>query len=303
MKILNFGSCNIDYVYTMDHIVRVGETLSTYKLETFAGGKGLNQSIAIARAGAKVYHAGCIGLDGEMLTDLLQSSGVDISYLEKVESKNGHAIIQVSAKGENSIFLYGGSNEMVTPALIDKVLSDFSEGDIILLQNEISSVKYIIDKAYEKKLCIIFNPSPFTEDIKNIDLGKLSYVLLNEVEASEFSHLDEPEASLSFFRENYPDLKVVLTLGARGCIYQDGDCRYRQPAFKVKAVDTTAAGDTFTGYFIEGISSGQDIKETLMTASAASAIAVSKMGAAPSIPLRAEVLAAIDSLISNTSED
>ena len=302
MKILNFGSCNIDYVYSMDHIVRVGETLSTYKLETFEGGKGLNQSIAISRAGAKVYHAGCIGEDGKMLTDLLEKSGVDLTYMRKVEGKNGHAIIQVSSKGENSIFLYGGSNEMVTEEFVDSVLSDFGEGDIILLQNEISSVPYIIDRAFEKKMCIIFNPSPFTDEIKKIDIGKLSYVLLNEVEAAEFSGCDDPEASLCYFEENYPSLKVVLTLGSKGCIYLENGNRYRQYAYKTNVVDTTAAGDTFTGYFISGLSSGTDTAENLNLASAAAAIAVSKMGAAPSIPCIGEVMSKLSSLKSGAGD-
>ncbi|MBQ8254663.1 MAG: helix-turn-helix domain-containing protein [Clostridia bacterium] len=302
MKILNFGSCNIDYVYSMDHIVRVGETLSTYKLETFEGGKGLNQSIAIARAGAKVYHAGCVGEDGKMLTDLLSKSGVDLTYLKTVEGKNGHAIIQVSSKGENSIFLYGGSNEMVTEDFVDSVLENFSEGDIILLQNEISSVPYIIDRAYEKKMCIVFNPSPFTDEIKKLDLNKLSYVLLNEVEASEFSGYDDPEASLSYFEENYPSLKVILTLGSKGCIYLDNGTRYRQYAFKTNAVDTTAAGDTFTGYFVAGVCGGIDTARNLKLASAAAAITVSRMGAAPSIPLMDEVLFTLGTLKSGESD-
>lgn len=302
MKILNFGSCNIDYVYSMDHIVRVGETLSTYKLETFEGGKGLNQSIAIARAGAKVYHAGCVGEDGKMLTDLLEKSGVDLSYVKTVEGKNGHAIIQVSSKGENSIFLYGGSNEMVTEEFVDSVLSDFSEGDIILLQNEISSVPYIIDRAYEKKMCIVFNPSPFTDEIKKLDLSKLSYVLLNEVEASEFSGQDDPESSLSYFESNYPSLKVILTLGSKGCIYLDNGVRYRQYAFRTEVVDTTAAGDTFTGYFVAGVCGGIDTARNLKLASAAAAITVSRMGAAPSIPLKDEVLSVLGSLKSGEAD-
>jgi ribokinase len=301
MKILNFGSCNIDYVYSMDHIVRVGETLSTYKLETFEGGKGLNQSIAISRAGAKVYHAGCVGEDGKMLTDLLEKSGVDLTYMRTVEGKNGHAIIQVSGDGENSIFLYGGSNEMVTEEFVDSVLADFGEGDIILLQNEISSVPYIIDRAFEKKMRIVFNPSPFTDEIKKLDIGKLAYVLLNEVEASEFSGCDDPEASLSYFEENYPDLKVVLTLGSKGCIYLENGKRYRQYAYKTSVVDTTAAGDTFTGYFVAGVNSALDTEYTLKLASAAAAIAVSRMGAAPSIPLIDEVVFRLDSLKSGES--
>lgn len=302
MKILNFGSCNIDYVYSIDHIVRVGETLSTCKLETFEGGKGLNQSIAISRAGAKVYHAGCIGEDGKMLTNLLEKSGVDLSYIKPVEGKNGHAIIQVSNKGENSIFLYGGSNEMVTEEFVDSVLADFSEADIILLQNEISSVPYIIDRAFEKKMCIVFNPSPFTDEIKNLDIGKLSYVLLNEVEAAEFSGCNDPEASLSYFEKNYPSLKVVLTLGSKGCIYLDNGKRYRQYAFKTDVIDTTAAGDTFTGYFVAGINAGLDTEYNIKLASAAAAITVSRMGAAPSIPQKEEVISKLSSFKSSNSD-
>ena len=132
MKILNFGSCNIDYVYSLDHIVEAGETETSYKRETFPGGKGLNQSIAVAKAGAKIYHAGCTGCDGDILSDILSENGVDISYLKKVSENNGHAVIQVSAKGENSIFIYPGSNEAVSKDYIDAVLENFGQGDIIL---------------------------------------------------------------------------------------------------------------------------------------------------------------------------
>ena len=136
MKILNYGSCNIDYVYALDHILKVGETLVADKLSIFPGGKGLNQSIAIARAGAPVYHAGCVGSDGDFLIELMSESGVDTSYIKRVNEKNGHAIIEVSRKGDNSIFIYAGSNGMIEKADIDRVLSDFSSGDILLLQND-----------------------------------------------------------------------------------------------------------------------------------------------------------------------
>lgn len=171
MKILNFGSCNIDYVYYLDHIVGVGETETTYKLETFPGGKGLNQSIAVAKAGVKICHAGCVGCDSSMLTDILFENGIDIFYLSKTHKKTGHAIIQVSSEGENSIFLYPGSNEMITKNYIDLVLENFGRDDIILLQNEISNVDYIVEKAYQKKMCIILNPSPFNEKIDKIDFN------------------------------------------------------------------------------------------------------------------------------------
>lgn len=290
MKILNFGSCNIDYVYSLDHIVRVGETENSDKMEIFAGGKGLNQSIAIARAGEKVCHAGCVGEDGDMLIELMRDSGVDTSCIKTVDFKNGHAIIQVSCAGENSIFLYPGSNAMVTREYIDSVLDGFSKGDLVLLQNEISNVDYIVRRAYEKKMQVMLNPSPFNEKLKKIDYGMLTYIILNEVEAAEISDCDDVEKTVEFFKKTYPALKVMLTLGKRGCVYFDADSRVEHPAFCVKAVDTTAAGDTFTGYFISGIARGDGMENILRIASAASAVAVSKMGAAPSIPVRDEVM-------------
>lgn len=290
MKIVNFGSCNIDYVYSLDHIVNVGETETTNKLETFAGGKGLNQSIALARAGAKVYHAGCIGKDGEMLREIMNESGVDLSYIKNTDTKNGHAVIQVSAKGENSIFIYPGSNAEVSKDYIDSVLEDFEKGDILLLQNEISNVNYIIEKAYEKQMQIILNPSPINEKINEIDFGKLTYIVLNEIEAKEISGAKNAEESLLFFSKNYPDLKIMLTLGSKGSVYFDNENKISQSAFLVDAVDTTGAGDTFTGYFVAGISKNENYAEILKMASAASAIAVSRMGAAPSIPKMEEVV-------------
>ncbi len=299
MKILNFGSCNVDYVYSLDHIVRIGETQSTYKLEIFPGGKGLNQSLAMARAGAEVYHAGCVGRDGAMLTELLADNGVDISHVRTVDAKNGHAIIQVSARGDNSIFLYAGSNEMVTEKFVDAVLEDFGEGDMLLLQNEISNVAYIIEKAHQKRMCILLTPSPFRDEIRRFDLNKISYMILNEVEAGELSGKDTPEDALAYFREAYPDLCVVLTLGAKGSLYVKGPLEIRQAAFQVHVVDTTAAGDTFTGYFAAGVACGQTIAQTMKMASAAAAIAVSRNGAAPSIPLKNEVLESLKFLQPN----
>lgn len=299
MKILNFGSCNIDYVYSLDHIVGVGETETTYMLETFPGGKGLNQSIAVAKAGGEIFHAGCVGCDSDILTEILLKNSVNISYLSRTDKKNGHAIIQVSDKGENSIFLYPGSNEMIKKDYIDLVLKDFGQGDIILLQNEISNVDYIVERAYQKQMCIILNPSPFNEKLNKIDFNKLTYIILNEVEAKAIAGYDIPEENLTCIKNKYKNLKVVLTLGSNGCIYSDSLCEFYQPAFKVNAVDTTAAGDTFTGYFIAGLSRGSDYQTILKMASAASAIAVSRKGAAPSIPDISEVLSSFQNLKEN----
>lgn len=293
MKILNFGSCNIDYVYSLDHIVAPGETETSEALNIFPGGKGLNQSIALAKAGAKVYHAGLVGNDSEILTDILAESGVDISYLKKLDVKNGHAIIQVNKDGENSIFLYPGSNNMISEEYIDCVLENFEEGDILLLQNEINNISYIVREAYKKNMCIILNPSPFNEKISEVDFNHLSYLILNEVEAEAISGKENAKESLSFIKNKYPNLKIMLTLGKKGCIYSDVETEVHQDIFRVNAVDTTAAGDTFTGYFIKGIADGEGIKTVLEDAAMASAIAVSRKGAAPSIPEREEVIKAL----------
>ena len=296
MKILNFGSCNIDYVYSLQHIVKIGETETTHTLETFPGGKGLNLSIAVSRAGAKIYHAGCVGNDSKMLTDILQKNGVDISYLKTVDTKNGHAVIQVSSKGENSIFLYPGSNEKITKEYVDTVLDKFDAGDIILLQNEINNVDYIVEKAYQKGMCIVLNPSPFNEKIHAINFNMLSYIVINEVELSEISESTEPEEGLVYLKNKYPELKVILTLGKDGCVFVNANQELRQAAFKVDVVDTTAAGDTFLGYFVAELSKGTDYSQILKIASAASAITVSRKGAAPSIPNKSEVLSLFDKL-------
>lgn len=289
MKILNFGSCNIDYVYSVPHFVRKGETLHSSKLEVFPGGKGLNQSIAIARAGAEIYHAGCIGSDGEMLINTLLENGVDISHIKIMNEKSGHAIIQVTCDGENSIFLHSGSNIMITKEQIDKVLSCFSKGDILLLQNEINSIDYMIETAHKKQMTIILNPSPIDEKIINLDYSMLDYVILNEIEAQDISSEKDYDQVLKFFKEKYPNLKVMLTLGKNGCIYQDKNQKLFHPVFETNVMDTTAAGDTFTGYFVSGISKGLPVKEILKTASCAAAISISRMGASTSIPSFHEV--------------
>ncbi|MBQ9806735.1 MAG: helix-turn-helix domain-containing protein [Clostridia bacterium] len=290
MKILNFGSCNIDYVYSLDHIVQAGETETTSAMSVFAGGKGLNQSIALARAGVRVCHAGCMGEGGDFLRELLDANGVDTSFLQTVAEKNGHAIIQVSREGENSIFLYPGSNECVTREQIDQTLSHFSQGDLLVLQNEISEPEYLVTAAHRKGMQIVLNPSPCNERILALDLKKLTYLILNEIEAKAISSKASAEEALQFFKTQYPKLKVMLTLGKKGCIYSDAAQTVRHPIFRVPAVDTTAAGDTFTGYFVAGLARREPIGAILRTASCASAITVSRMGAAPSIPTLEEVL-------------
>ena len=291
MKILSFGSLNLDKVYAVPHFVQLGETLSSSSLVEHCGGKGLNQSIALARAGAKVYHAGCVGTnDGQPLLDILENSNVDTSLIRKLSCPSGHAIIQVNEAGQNCIILYGGANMQVDKEQIDKTLAEFSAGDILVLQNEISSLKYLMEQAAKKKMQIVFNPSPMTPELLDLPLSLVCYFLLNEIEAQAICGKDVPESECaSELVKKFPNSHVVVTLGSKGCVYADKNQTFSCPAHAVHAVDTTAAGDTFTGYFTARIAENADISSALNEATIAAAIAVTRSGAAPSIPTLDEV--------------
>lgn len=294
MRVLNIGSMNLDYVYNVDHIILPGETQATGGMNIFLGGKGMNQSIALAKAGVEVYQGGMIGEDGEVFLDACKEYGVHSEYIKKIEGKTGHTIIQVDKEAQNSILLFGGANRMLTEAYVDQVLSNFDAGDILLLQNEVNMLPYIIDKAYEKGMKIALNPSPFNYKLKECDLTKISIFLLNEIEGGQITGLNDPDEILKKMQEMYPEAKIVLTLGKDGAIYADGQEKYRQPIFSVKAVDTTAAGDTFTGYFLAGLAEGKEIPEILRISAKASSIAVTRPGAVQSIPYKSEVLQSLE---------
>lgn len=289
VKVLNFGSLNYDYVYQVDHMARAGETICSAGMERYFGGKGLNQSIALARAGVLVYHAGMIGEDGDAFLELCRENKVDTSYIRTLQGKSGHTIIQVDKNAQNCILLYGGTNRRITEEFIGAVLKDFEKGDILLLQNEINLLDVIIDRAYEKGMTIILNPSPFDAALDTCDLKKVSVFLMNEVEGEQMTGEREPEKILSFMRREYPEAQVVLTLGTAGSVWQYKEERCDQGIIKVDAVDTTAAGDTFTGYFVAGILEKKPVPDILLQCAKASAITVSRKGAAPSIPYKEEL--------------
>lgn len=300
MKILNFGSLNVDYVYSVDYFVRAGETLKVNSREVLPGGKGMNQSVALARAGAEVYHAGCIGADGAFLRALLNKNGVDTTLLRTIDGMQGHTIIQVDSKGENCILLYGGTNRQISQEQIDETLAHFGASDWLVLQNEVNNLPRIVDAAYARDMKIVLNPSPYEEGLKAVDFGKLSWLLVNEVEACQCSGSDEPERAWDMLHTRYPELSVLITLGSAGSIAHQVTPEeidtVRQQAFKAEAVDTTAAGDTFTGYFIGGLAEGRPLAQCMLRASAASAISVTRMGAAVSIPKKEEVEARLAEL-------
>lgn len=295
MKILNFGSLNIDYVYSVEHFVQKGETLSSDMLNVYSGGKGLNQSIALSRAGLPVYHAGMIGEDGTFLENMLKDAGVNTQFLYKSsEVRTGNAIIQNDKNGDNCILLYGGANQAITKDMIDQVLANFEAGDWLVLQNEICEIPYIVEQAHHKGMKIMLNPSPMNDRIYELCLDYIDVFILNEVEAQGLvGTTDDVQKLQSQLKEKFPNAEIVLTLGEKGSMYL-GEESVEQEIYSVETVDTTAAGDTFTGYYLAGRLQEMSVKETLNMAAAASAIAVSKRGAAPSIPTKAEVIQFIE---------
>ena len=289
MKILNFGSLNIDHVYGVEHFVRPGETMSSTGYRVFMGGKGSNQSIALALAGAPVVHAGKLGADGGWLKDRLAGYGVDTAFVEVVAGASGHALIQVSASGENAIILHGGANQVITAADAARVLAHFGPGDWLLLQNEISALPDIMRQAHDRGLTIAFNPAPMHADVLAYPLDLVRLFVVNEIEAAELSREQEPDRILGAMRERYPRAATVLTLGSAGAAYAGAAGTFQVPAPKVKAVDTTAAGDTFIGYFLAESLRGLEPRRALEVACRAAALCVTRPGAADSIPRRAEV--------------
>ncbi|MBE5803496.1 MAG: ribokinase [Clostridiales bacterium] len=292
MKMVVFGSLNIDKTYSLEDFVRPGQTVSARKMEQFCGGKGFNQAIALRRAGNEVHFAGAVGQDGQMLLDALDQSGIRRECVKITAGATGHAIIQLDAAGQNCIIILAGANGEITPEDVEHTLSRFAPGDLIVLQNEISCVPLILRRAREMGMTVAFNPSPYDKKIADCDISCVDYLLVNETEGEAMTGAAQPEAMLDALRARYPHLNVVLTLGGDGAMYQNGDGqRFTCAAHPVQTVDTTAAGDTFTGYFLSGILGHGQAQTALRTAAVAAGIAVSRRGAEPSIPMMDEVAA------------
>ena len=296
-KVLNFGSLNLDYVYQVSHFVQPGETLSAVSQTINAGGKGLNQSIALVKAGTKVYHAGCIGIGGERLERVLQEYGVDTTFLFPVNQIQGNAVIQVTPSGDNSIVLFGGSNQCISEEQINRTLAAFGEGDFLVLQNEINNLPKIIEKARAKGMTIFLNPSPCDNRLDQVDFDQLDWLLVNEIEAEQLTGESTPTAVWQNVHRRNPNLSLLLTRGSQGSfafrINGDDLEKEAQKAYRVKAIDTTGAGDTYTGFFISSLIQNLPLTECMRRASMAAAISVTRNGAAQSIPNADEVQKAI----------
>jgi ribokinase len=290
MKVINFGSLCIDNVYWVPYFVKPGETLPCTDYQVHPGGKGLNQSLALAKAGANVWHAGKVGEDGAWLKEILSQAGVDTRLTEIIGVPSGHANIQVTPNGENAIVLFGGANQSITADDIATVLPYGEKGDYLLVQNEVSCMPELLEHAHARGLKIAFNAAPITSKVLDYPLAAVDIFIVNEVEGEALSGESEPEMMVKALLELYPDAAIALTLGDKGAIYADRGRTIRQDATVVDATDTTGAGDTFTGYFLAELIREEEISGCLATACKAAAICVTRHGAATSIPRREELL-------------
>ncbi|MCC7261989.1 MAG: ribokinase [Candidatus Latescibacteria bacterium] len=289
MRVLNFGSLNIDHVYQVDHVVRPGETLPSARYQVFAGGKGANQSAALALAGAAVFHAGQVGPEGRWLVAKLAGLGVDMRFTRTGNTPTGHALIQVDPEGRNAIVLFPGANQQLTTAQVDETLATFGAGDLLLLQNETNLLPHLISQAKESGLQVCLNPAPFTAAVASYPLDLVDILVVNEIEGEGLSGEASAAGIAVALARRFPATQVVLTLGEHGVIYRSGEVSFSVPAPRVRAVDTTAAGDTFIGYFLAGLAAGRPLRDAVASATAAASLAVTRAGAMDSIPGATEV--------------
>ncbi|MDR0475495.1 MAG: PfkB family carbohydrate kinase [Treponema sp.] len=292
MKLLVYGALNIDLVYSVDHVALPGETIPAFSLHKSAGGKGANQAAAAAKAGIEVFMAGKIGSDGEFLLSLLHSYGANTENVLFWHGPTGHALIQVDRDGQNSIIIHAGGNGEITSAEAEAVISRFGKGDIISLQNEIPRTAEMMNLAVKAGMRICYNPSPWDEKLRTLPLNLVDIFIVNEIEGPALAGLpaETPaEKTLSSLTELFPGKEIILTAGKKGAFYGCGALREKGDIIDYPVVDTTGAGDTFTGYFLGARARDYTVAEALNFACKASSIAVSRKGAMEAIPLAAEV--------------
>ncbi len=300
-KLVNLGSLCVDNVYGVPNISSAGETVASRNHAVFPGGKGLNQSLAAARAGASVVHVGCIGADGRWLRDALEQAGVDVGLVREVDAPSGHAVIQVNPAGENAIVIAGGANRVLTDAGRAAAFARCGPNDWLLLQNEINDLEATLAGAAAAGCRVAFNVAPVDGRERGYDLSGVHLLILNEVEAAALAGVAEPEAALDVLCARYPSCDVVVTLGQDGLRCGHGGNRTRLDAFPAEAVDETAAGDAFVGYLMAALLEGRPMRDAAVLGSAAGALAVTRAGAASSIPQRDAVFALAGSGDRNSS--
>jgi ribokinase len=279
MAVYNLGSINADNVYHVPHLVGAGETLAAVRLTTGLGGKGANISVAAARAAARVAHIGAVGPDGRWAVDRLMEYGVDTRHIAEVAEPTGHANICVDAAGENSIVLFAGANRAISTDMIGAALSEASARDSFVTQNETNGQAEAAKMARELGLRVIYAAAPFDAQAVRAVLPYLDMLVLNEVEAAQLT------AESGSDLEDLPVSDIVVTLGSKGCRWiSKGAAPQDFPSVKVDPVDTTGAGDTFTGYLIAGRDRGMPMAQAIDLATRAAALMVTRVGTADVIP-------------------
>jgi len=281
MTIFNLGSINIDLIYRVSHFLAPGETMTTLDHERMLGGKGANQSIALARAGADIHHIGATNAEDGWLRAEMRDAGVDITAIQDSDVATGHAVVTVSADGENQIMLYPGANRAIDIDRAAVCLDEAGEGDWALLQNETNGGTDFVTAARNRGMNIAYSAAPFDAEVTASLLPHTDLLVVNEGEAAALSEmLGKPAA-----KAGIPHL--VVTRGGDGAEYTGIEGTHHSPAFAVTPVDTTGAGDCFFGFLLAAMASGRPMESALREASAAAAIQVTRPGAAAAIPDRA----------------
>lgn len=280
MTIWNLGSINADFIYSVPHLPRSGETLAATDLRRFLGGKGANMSVAAARAAAHVCHVGAVGQDGRWAVDRLLEYGVDTRHIAETDCATGHAIIAVDPHGENQIILHPGANRAISQDTIGLALAQAQSGDILLIQNETNAQVDAAKLGSELGLMVCYAAAPYETQAVSDVLPFLDFLILNEVEAQQL------KAETGTDADALPVTNIVITLGAKGSRWINSESGRVQdfPAIPVKVVDTTGAGDTFTGYIVAGLDRGMPMEQAIQQATRAAALMVTRRGTADVIP-------------------
>ncbi|MGC6517614.1 MAG: ribokinase [Candidatus Puniceispirillaceae bacterium] len=279
MTIFNLGSINLDYFYQVPHLPQAGETLATTRYHSGLGGKGANQSVAIARGGGKVVHIGNIHHGDTHHLALLEQAGVDLRHVEKSDIPTGHAIVIVEDDtAENQILLMQGANIAVTKQMIEAALQEAGPHDWALTQNETNLGEHFLHAAKHKGLQICYSAAPFVKQTVLSLLPIVDLLVVNEGEAHDISE------AVAKAPDEWGIPHVIITKGADGAYYYGKDGAHYVPSHKVEAIDTTGAGDTYLGFLLAGLSKGQSMKEAMQIAASAAAIQVTRSGTASAIP-------------------
>ncbi len=296
-KIVVIGSSNVDLIMKMDHLPEKGETVTDATFMQVYGGKGANQAVAAARAGGNVAFVNCVGEDAytpQMVQNFIED-GIDTRFIFRESGvASGHALVMIGNEGHNYLSVAPGANYRLSPEMIEMAMPVIDDAAMIVMQYEIpaETIIHVLNLARKKNIPVLWNFAP-ARDFDLSYLSGISILIVNEVEAGFLAQIpvnneaDAEKAARLLVQKGIE--KVIITLGAKGAFVVTKSEKVQIPAFQVKAVDTTAAGDTFCGSFAVALTEGQSLKQALQFASAAAAISVTRMGAQPSAPGRSEI--------------